>query len=423
MAANTPNFPTVHDPVAGLSAADASPADHPDSPLSRVLAQPFILGLFLPIQDGGWTPSHLPRSTTWTYDYNAALTQRAEALGFDLVFGLAQWTSKGGYGGDLKYRETSLDAFMTTAALASITSRILLISTLHVLYGPWHPVHLAKFGATLDHISGGRWGINVVTGYAEREPAMFGMKKVEHDRRYEMADVFVQRLKQLWTARENLTVVGPFWAMEDAYITPKPNYGRPILVNASGSPAGVAYGVKHSDLMFITSPAGNQLADAEASLPAHIANIRAEAARAGRSIRTIINPMVICRATEAEAISYRDAIEGAADEAAVQGFADHGRRGDAQAWKGQRRLHRAIGGNLHLVGSPQQIVDGFLKLKAAGCDGVQITFYDFAADLEHFAESVLPLMHAAGLRVAQPAAPSASSAFETPSDKPLAATT
>ena len=127
------------------------PGDIPESPLARVLQQPFLLGLFLPIQDGGWTPSTLPRTTTWAFDYNAALAKRAEELGFDLVFGLAQWTPKGGHGGEIRYREISIDSFMTVAALAPITSRILLISTIHVLYGPWHPMHLAKFGATLDH--------------------------------------------------------------------------------------------------------------------------------------------------------------------------------------------------------------------------------------------------------------------------------
>ncbi|XYD12454.1 LLM class flavin-dependent oxidoreductase (plasmid) [Methylobacterium sp. NMS12] len=299
--------------------------------------------MFLPIQDGGWTPSRLPRTTTWTFDYNAKLTRRAEDLGFDLVFGLAQWAGKGGYGGETKYREISLDSFMATAALAATTTRILLISTIHVLYGPWHPVHLAKFGATLDHISGGRWGMNLVTGYAEREPLMFGMRKIEHDRRYEMADVFATRLEQLWSGEENLTVDGPFWAMDDAFITPKPRFGRPVMVNAGGSPPGIAYGARHSDLMFVTSPAGNQLEDALESVPPHVAAIRKAAEAQGRRLRTIINPMIICRDTEREAIAYRDAIEAAADQVAVDNFAEHGRRGDAQSWKGQRRAHRAIG--------------------------------------------------------------------------------
>ncbi|MFC4276641.1 LLM class flavin-dependent oxidoreductase [Achromobacter aloeverae] len=394
------NAPPALDAPPSLDASSfRSPADDPNSPLSRVLRQPLILGLFLPIQDGGWTPSTLPRTTTWTFDYNAALTRRAEALGFDLVFGLAQWASAGGYGGDIRYREISLDSFMATAALSACTERILLISTLHVLYGPWHPVHLAKFGATLDHISKGRWGINVVTGYAEREPLMFGMKKIEHDARYAMADVFVQRLKQLWSLPGNLTVDGPYWAMEDAFVSPKPVHGRPVLVNAAGSPAGIEYAARHSDLIFITSPAGNQIEDALASLPGHIANIRATAAAAGRSLRTMINPMVICRDTEREAIAYRDAIEAAADVVAMENFAEHGRRGDSQAWRNQRRQHRAIGGNLHLVGSPEQIVDKLIKLKAAGIDGVQLTFYDFAPDLEYFGEKVLPLLHEAGLRI------------------------
>ena len=56
------------------------PAGFSESPLSGVLAQPLLLGLFLPIQNGGWSASTLPRTTDWTFDYNAALTREAEAL-------------------------------------------------------------------------------------------------------------------------------------------------------------------------------------------------------------------------------------------------------------------------------------------------------------------------------------------------------
>lgn len=388
--------------VTNPSGEPPGPADFADSPLSRVLRQPLMLGLFLPIQNGGWSTSILPRTTTWTFDYNAALTQKAEALGFDLVFGLAQWTPKGGHGGEMRYREISIDSFMTVSALAAVTSRILLISTIHVLYGPWHPVHLAKFGATLDHISGGRWGANIVTGHIPREAAMFGMVRPDHERRYEMADVFATRLKQLWSSTENLTIDGPFWAMENAFVTPKPRYGRPVIVNATGSREGIAFAARHSDIIFITSPSGNQLEDAVASLPAHSQRIRSAAADAGRRVRTIINPMIVCRPTEKEAVRYRDAIVEAADTGATDGFAASVRSGDAVAWRNARRLYRPLGGNMHLVGSPEQIVDGFISLKKAGCDGVQLTFYDFAPDLAYFGEAVLPLMHEAGLRVRLP---------------------
>src|ERR1700730_8629819 len=119
----------------------ASPTDFPDSPLARVMKQPLLLGLFLPIQSGGWSPSSLPRSTSWEFHYNARPTQRPEALGFDLAFGLAQWMGKGGTGGTIRFREQSLDPFITATSLAVITQRILLISTVRGLYGPWHPVY------------------------------------------------------------------------------------------------------------------------------------------------------------------------------------------------------------------------------------------------------------------------------------------
>lgn len=379
--------------------AGPGPADFANSPLARVLRQPMMLGLFLPIQSGGWSTSTLPRTTTWTFDYNASLTRHAEALDFDLVFGLAQWTPKGGHGGEMRYRETSIDSFMTVSALAAVTSRILLISTIHVLYGPWHPLHLAKFGATLDHISGGRWGANIVTGHIPREAAMFGMARPDHARRYEMADIFTTRLEQLWSSLEDLTVEGPYWAMEKAFVTPKPLYGRPVIVNATGSTEGIEFASRHSDIVFITSPAGNQMADALEGLPAHTATIRKAARAAGRQLRTIINPMIICRPTEREAVRYRDAIVEMADIGATEGFSAARRSGDAVAWRDQRRLYQPIGGNLHLVGSPEQVVDGMIKLKAAGCDGVQLTFYDFAPDLAYFGEAVLPLMVQSGLRL------------------------
>jgi len=376
----------------------AAPGQFLDSPFSRVIRQPLILGLFLPVQSGGWSASLSPRTTDWTFDYNAALTHRAEELGFDLVFGLAQWTSKGGYGGISKYREDSLDPFIAVTALSAITERILLISTIHVLFGPWHPLYIAKFGATLDHISGGRWGVNVVTGYSPREARMFGGQHIEHDRRYAMAGEFTDILCRLWGASEDLTLHGKFWSMEKAFVTPKPRFGRPVLVNATGSPAGIEYAATHSDLVFITSPAGHQIDAALTALPGHNAVIKAAGAKRGRQLRTIINPMIVCRETDREAQRYHRAILDAADHGAIEGFVAHQRAGDAVAWKAHGDTHRALGGNIQIIGSPEHVVDKLVGLKQAGCDGIQVAFFDFAPDLEFFGEAVLPLMCEAGLR-------------------------
>ncbi len=374
------------------------PSTFHSPPLDAVLKQPLMLGLFLPLQSGAWSPSTAPRGTSWTFDYNARCTVMAEQLGFDLVFGLAQWMGKGGYGGQMAFREQSTDPLIASAGLAAITKRILLISTVHVLYG-WHPLHLAKFGATIDSMSGGRFGLNVVTGYKKSEIEMFGLPPVEHDKRYEMADEFTSLLKRLWSEDEEITSNGQFWSMNRAFVAPKPVHGRCILVNAASSGAGLAYATRHSDLIFITSPAGADLDKAVAALPAHNQRIKQSARDIGRDVRTIINPHVICRETEAEARAQYKAILDNQDPVAADNFHATFAGGDQSSWKGASRDQWVIGGNVHIVGSPEQVVDGFLRLKAAGCDGVQVNFYDFLADLEFFGRRVIPSMHQAGLRL------------------------
>ncbi len=384
-------------PATGFGEPPA-PGSFPESPLCRAFRQKLMLGLFLPIQAGGWTASRLKRTTDWSFDYNAALALKAEALGFDLLFGLAQWLPKGGYN-EVQNGE-ALDSFMAIAALAPITTGILLISTVHVLYGPWHPVHFAKFGATLDHISGGRWGVNVVTGHRAVEHEMFGWSRIDHDRRYELADEFLSVVKQLWQADENFSYVGERWRMRDAFITPKPRYGRPILVNATGSEAGIGFAARHSDIVFVSSPTGTAFETAITALPAHIARVKRAAEAADRSVRTLINPMVICRPTDAEAEDYADAIVAASEPT---GFTAGKFDSDAHAWRGRREHDSARerglgGGNLQIVGSPERVAENLARLQDAGIDGVQLSFYDFQPDLAYFGEAVLPLLVAAGLR-------------------------
>lgn len=376
-----------------------SPSEFEDSPLSRVLRQPMILGLFLPTQNGGWSASAAPRSTTWTFDYNAALALRAEELGFDLVFGLAEWVRAGGYGGKTRFREDSIDPFITVTALAAKTKRLLLLSTIHVLYGPWHPTHLARFLATADHISEGRFGINLVTGFNPKEPLMFGMRRVEHDLRYAMADEFVSIMKLLWQSEQNLTYEGKFWQLEEAFVRPKPKFGRPILVSATGSPAGFSYAARHSDLVFITSPAGANIDRALAALPEHTVQLKQEARNYGREVRTIINPMIVCRPTEQEAKAYYNQIIAMADMEAAVGYANHFKSGDGKAWANHVPHDRILGGNVHLIGDPRQVADWLIALNKAGCDGMQISFYDFREDLEFFGVHVLPLLRQAGVRL------------------------
>ena len=83
---------------------------------------------------------------------------------------------------------------------------------------------------------------------------------------------------------------------------------------------------------------------------------------------------------------------------AADNFAESIMGGGKSSWSATTRDMWVVGGNVHLVGSPEQIVDWFVRLRDAGCDGIQVNFYDFVPDLEFFGERVLPLMEEAGLR-------------------------
>ncbi len=380
--------------MARISSAVKFSASDGLTPLERAAKNKMMLGLFIPLQQGAWTPSKASRGTDWSFEYNAECAVRADELGFDLVFGLAQWLGKGGLGGEIRFRENTQDPLLVTAGLAALTKNIMLISTVHVLYG-WHPLLLAKYAATLDHMTEGRWGINMVTGIKKEDFAMFGLEHVEHDLRYEMADEFVDVMKMLWTTDENINFHGRFYDMEKGFVSPKPIHGRPIIVNATSSGAGQRFAEKHSDIMFITRPASK---DVFAAIGERNELIKREARQAGREMKTIINPHVICADTEKEARVRRQHFIDTADEVALENFFKLITGGDTVSWKGAVKDDLAVGGNMQVVGTPEQVVEQFVKLSEAGCDGIQVNFFDYLPDLEYFGEKVLPLMKEAGLR-------------------------
>ena len=377
-----------------------SPLSVPGSPLARIARQPMMIGLFLPTQTGGFSQSKLPRATRWDFEYNKQLTLAAERHGFDFVFGLQQWVGKGGYGGEMKYRENFLDPFISTVALGAVTTTMVTISTVHILYGNWHPLHLARFAATADHITGGRFGLNIVTGYDVNEPLMFGMRRVAHDERYERADEFASIMEDLWAGEKNLTFDGRFYSLEGAYVSPKASFGRPIMVSASASPTGFAYAAKHSDIVFTSSPAGAVFEQAIPKLPDHVAAIRKAYRETGRSGKVIIFPLIVCKETHAEAMTYRNAIVENADLESIRAYTARHSAGDAHGWKQHVPADRVMGGHIQIVGDPVEVADQIQALKEADFDGIQIGFYDYMPDLEFFAANVMPLLKERGLRVA-----------------------
>ncbi len=166
------------------------------------------------------------------------------------------------------------------------------------------------------------------------------------------------------------------------------------------SPAGLDYAAKHSDLILITSPTGADPVRVRELLPAHIAKIKALARGYGCKVKTIINPHVICRSTEREARAAYDGVLENQDPMAADYFVRTFQSGDTASWRGHTGAQWVIGGNVHLIGSPAQIVDWFVQLHAGGRDGVQVNLFDCPPDLAFFEQQVLPLMRPAGLRAA-----------------------
>jgi FMNH2-dependent dimethyl sulfone monooxygenase len=164
-------------------------------------------------------------------------------------------------------------------------------------------------------------GVNFVTRHRTTKHETFGWDRIEHNHKYELAEEFVDVLQRLWAGMENLTYAGrSSWKLKDAYVTPRPLYGRPILVNATGSDAGVAYAGRYSDIIFITGPTGSKIENALASLPALTARVKQSALAFGRRLCTLLNPTIICRETEKGAWEYHDAIVEHIDREAVRGF-------------------------------------------------------------------------------------------------------
>ena len=153
--------------------------------------QPLQLGLFGWNVRGGMTISNAILTDEsrladyWKWDIAQELIKNAERIGFDYQVPFGRWL---GSGGETNFNGAALDFLATSSATAQITERMGVVATAHITYG-FHPLHIAKFGATVDHMSNGRWGLNIVSGYQAQERAAFGqLENLEHDLAYDMAE-------------------------------------------------------------------------------------------------------------------------------------------------------------------------------------------------------------------------------------------
>lgn len=154
------------------------------------------------------------------------------------------------------------------SALAASTEHIGLIATASTTYN--HPYTLARAFASLDHLSGGRAGWNIVTSGSTVEAGNFGIERPDHDRRYARAEEFVQVVAALWDSFGDGAIVadaasgtyadtdrispidhhGEFFDVAGPLNVPRPVQGYPLLVQAGSSEAGKAYAAKYAEAVF-----------------------------------------------------------------------------------------------------------------------------------------------------------------------------
>ncbi|MBV8535647.1 MAG: LLM class flavin-dependent oxidoreductase [Alphaproteobacteria bacterium] len=340
-------------------------------------------GIFLPIANGGWITSRTAPPVDGSFDLNKRTTILAEGLGFDFVLSMMKWR---GFGGAVNHWGHSLESMMLMSALSQVTSRIKLWCTVHTLLH--NPAVAAKMVATLDHASGGRAGLNVVSGSYRDEFVQMGEWRddLDHDRRYALAEEWLDAVKRLWI-EPRVDLAGRFFTLADCVCDPKPlARPRPTLICAGISEVGLQLVARHADAAFVHGKDDPEIA-------ANSRRAKAIAAEHGKTIQTFIYITVIPGATDEEAQAreahYREGI----DLETVRGMAaafSHNPRQDGKANTLVLRAQRAFMSSV-ISGSADTLRRALVnKIRTADLDGVMFMFPDFIEDQRFFGERVLP---------------------------------
>ena len=355
---------------------------------------PFKLGLFSVNADGGLAFTTVENRWRADWDDIAAMAQLGDKAGIEFILPIARWK---GYGGETNARGTSFETLTHAAGLAALTRSIAIFSTVHVPLV--HPVFAAKALTTIDHISHGRAGLNIVCGWNQAEFDMFGHRQGEHGSRYDQGLEWYEIICRIWEGGAPFNYKGQFYDLKGVVGDPAPyQQPRPFTISAASSLTGRAFAARTSDMLLTTIREPDKAAS-------QVAAFKTETH--GREVGVFATCHVVCRETDAEAEEYyRYYAEERADNAAVDFHMlvkqAHYDTVDPAIYRVERR-HFAGGTGTHpLIGSPERIVDGMQKIHRMGFSGTTLSFVNFNDELPFFIDRVLPLMQQAGLRVANP---------------------
>lgn len=344
-------------------------------------------GIFLPNGRNGYILSKAAPQYDPTFQHNLQISQEGEQNGFEMVLSMMKYR---GFGGETGYWDSCLDTFTLMAGIAAATTKIQLFPSVTLL--AHHPAIVARMVSTIDDISGGRCGLNIVTGWNKAEYSQMGLwrGKEFYNTRYELAKDYVRALKALWQGRA--TYHSENFDLEDCICLPRPKH-EPMIVAAGQSPAGMQFVAEVGDRNFVAA-GGQKLADIASYL-------RAAAAERQRKVGVFACIPLISADTDEEAKNIVERIIAEADTGAIAGVVANA---NLDTNKGGTSEHMRTGltrrpedGNMAFMGQP--VVYGSHKRVAekldqmaeeTGIDGAMFSFPDYIAGIRNFGEKILP---------------------------------
>ncbi len=348
------------------------------------------LGVFSANADGGLAITDVPERWKAGWKDNLSAAQIADRAGLEFFLPIARWA---GFGGKNHVREWSFETFTWAAALAAATQDIGLFMTVHVPLV--HPLYAAKAMATVDHVSDGRAGLNIVCGWNPKEFGMFGVPLV--DKGYDQAAEWLDIVEQAYASAEPFDYDGVYYHLKQAVSRPASLQSpRPVTMNAAFGNPGRDFASSRCDFLFTTFTDIEKAGD-------HVADISSRALKTGRDVGVYTVCHVVCRPTQKEADDYYrryavDMADHVAVDAHMAGKKEFSQSHDAEAYDRYRQRFAGGAGTYPLVGTPEKIAADMLAISRHGYAGIALSFVNYTHELPFFCDQVLPLLRQMDLR-------------------------
>jgi alkanesulfonate monooxygenase SsuD/methylene tetrahydromethanopterin reductase-like flavin-dependent oxidoreductase (luciferase family) len=353
------------------------------------------LGIFGGNVSNGCAVTTAPDALKTSWQNSRFIARLADEAGLEALVPVARWK---GFGGPSNFNGTCFETYTWAAGLAEATEHTAVFSTSHV--PTVHPIMAAKQGTTIDHISDGRFALNIVCGWFQPELEMFGAPIMEHDIRYEYAQEWLDVLKLLWTAEDEFDFEGRFFKITKGFHQPKPiQQPFPAIMNAGGSPVGQRWAAKNADMGFVLLQQHDY--DGAKRQVDHLKGLARD--DFGRDIGVWASAYVVCRPTEKEARDFLNwYVVELGDDIAVDNIARVlGLQSGVvppEIMEPFKFHFKAGWGGYPLVGTAEQITDELDTLAKAGIDGMLLSWLNYQEEGPAFMTEVLPLLEQAGLR-------------------------